>query len=137
MITIGEYVGPWSGSVDWTPDKQREAKILLERVNNLLTEFETQGGILQVNRITKSQVSGETYGGFRPQTCPIGAPKSSHKLGMAVDVYDPANLLDLWIDKHPNVLVEFDLYREHAGYTQHWCHLGTKAPKSGNRTFIP
>lgn len=137
MITIGEYVGPWAGSVDWTPDKQRDAKILLERVNNLLTEFQKQGGILQVNQKTKSYVSGETYGGFRPQDCPIGAPKSSHKLAMAVDVYDPMNLIDMWIDKHPDMLMEFDLYREHPGYTQHWAHLGTKAPKSGNRTFIP
>jgi hypothetical protein len=137
MITIGEYVGVWAGSVDWTPDKQREAKILLERVNNLLKEYETQGGILQVNQKTKSQVSGETYGGFRPLSCPIGAPKSSHKLGMAVDVYDPMNLLDMWIDRNSKVLDEFDLYREHPSATQHWCHLSTKAPGSGKRTFFP
>jgi len=137
MITIGEYVGIWHDSVDWTPDKQTNAQELLRRVNGLLKEYEIQGGILQINQKTRSQVSGETYGGFRPLSCPIGASKSSHKLGMAVDVYDPMNLLDVWIDKNPKVLDEFDLYREHPSATQHWCHLGSKAPKSGKRTFFP
>ncbi len=137
MITQSQYCGVWCGSKDWLPEYQRNAVILLQRVNALLDAYVAQGGILQINDKTKTNVSGEVYGGFRPQACPIGAPNSSHKLGMAVDIYDPMNLIDSWIDKTPQLLIDYDLYREAPAYTQHWCHLSTKAPKSGKRTFIP
>ena len=31
--------------------------------------------------------AGRQYCGWRPQDCPIGAPKSMHKLGRAVDIH--------------------------------------------------
>lgn len=136
MISLEEYVGKWSNSPDWTDDRISNAINLLEHVNKLLAEYESESGEkVKTNPNTGSQVSGATFGGFRPQSCPIGAPKSSHKEGLACDIYDPENKLDNWIDD--DILEEFGLYREHPTATLTWCHLSTKAPKSGRRSFFP
>jgi hypothetical protein len=52
-----------------------------------------------------------------------------------VDIFDPYNHIDDWITR--NVLLKFDLYREHPDCTENWLHLSTRAPKSGTRTFLP
>lgn len=137
MITLDQYAGFWAGHEDWNPACQREAKILLDRVNALIADYEATGKKVAFNNFTKSQISGAKYGGFRTQDCPIGAPRSSHKLGMAVDIIDRDNALDDWITANPDVLVTYDLYREAPEKTKSWCHLSTKAPKSGKRTFLP
>lgn len=111
------------------------AEAMLEKVNALLESAEAHGVDLKVNPSTKTYISGKTYGGFRPQDCPIGAPQSAHKIARAVDVYDPQGELDRWITDAR--LAEFDLYREHPAHTTGWCHLSDKAPRSGRRTFIP
>jgi hypothetical protein len=137
MITLDQYAGFWAGHEDWNPACQREAKILLDRVNALIAEYEATGKQVAINSFTKSQISGAKYGGFRTQDCPVGAPRSSHKLAMAVDIIDRDNALDDWITDNPDVLVKHDLYREAPEKTKSWCHLSTKAPKSGKRTFLP
>lgn len=137
MITIDDYVGVWKNHEDWNGACEHAAELLLSRVNALLADFVNDGFTLEINQKTKTQVSGEVYGGFRPKSCPIGAPYSSHKLGMSVDVFDPYNKLDLWLDKNPDMLVKHDLFREAPSATQRWCHLSTKAPGSGRRTFLP
>jgi hypothetical protein len=137
MITLDQYAGFWAGHEDWNPACQREAKILLDRVNALIVDYEATGKKVAINSFTKSQISGAKYGGFRTQDCPVGAPRSSHKLGMAVDIIDRDNALDDWITSNPDVLVTHDLYREAPEKTKSWCHLSTKAPKSGKRTFLP
>lgn len=137
MITLEQYAGVWIKHVDFNGACQEAAKLLLDRVNRLLAEYVASGHELEINPKSKTNVSGEIYGGFRPQDCPIGAPYSSHKLGMAVDVYDPFNSIDIWLDTHPEILVKYDLYREHPSATRNWCHLSTKPPKSGKRTFLP
>jgi hypothetical protein len=137
MITLDQYAGFWSCNEDWSPDCHSEAKILLDRVNALIAEYEATGKKVAINSFTKSQISGAKYGGFRTQDCPVGAPRSSHKLGMAVDIIDRDNALDDWITANPDVLVTHDLYREAPEKTKSWCHLSTKAPKSGKRTFLP
>lgn len=137
MITINEYVGQWVNHVDWNPQCKSSADILLQRVNDLLDDYVHDGFTLEINPKTSSQISGEVYGGFRPKSCPIGATKSSHKLGMGVDIYDPNNEIDTWIDENPDVLALFDLYRESAISTNGWCHLSTRKPNSGKRTFLP
>ncbi len=138
MITLSQYVGIWAGSKDWTPECTRNAVILLSRVNLLLRDYEqVTGNVIAINPKTKSEVSGELLGGFRPQSTPIGATKSAHKTGEAVDVYDITNHLDWWIDTNAQILVKYDLYRESPVATMGWCHLSTRAPKSKSRTFIP
>lgn len=88
---------------------------------------------------TGTQISGSKGGagdgGFRLQTATTGALHSTHKLAMAVDIYDPGEVLDNMLTD--DLLEQFNLYREHPDYTVGWCHLTTHAPGSGHRTFIP
>lgn len=136
MITIEEYVGPHGCTPDWTLARLDNAEHLLLQVNALLEDVTTRFALEpEVNPNTGSQVSGETFGGFRPQSCPQGAPNSSHKEGLGVDIYDPRNALDDVLND--TLLAQYQLYREHPNATLGWCHLTTRAPHSGNRTFLP
>lgn len=135
MITIAEYAGKWIDSKDFTIERQNNAATLLRQVNLLINAAQRAGIEIKVNPITGSLVSGTQYGGFRPQSCPIGAPQSAHKTGMAIDIYDPENKLDDWIND--SILTQYLLYREHPESTPKWCHLSTRSPKSGRRTFYP
>lgn len=135
MITVADYFGPHADCEDATSEVRGTAARMLDRVNRLLQEAEANGVALEMNPATKTLVSGQTYGGFRPQSCTQGAPRSSHKEGRAVDVYDPSGALDRWISDL--ILEKHDLYREHPADTNGWCHLSDKAPGSGRRTFHP
>lgn len=132
MITTPQYfIGR-----EHTEDQGTNALSLLSRVNPLLYEYTKQTGEeVEINKATGTIISGQTEGGFRLPDCPQGAPNSSHKQAMAVDIYDPYNHIDDWITD--DILVKFGLYREHPSATQHWCHLTARAPKSGNRSFYP
>ena len=135
MISVSDVIGPWDRSKDLTADRRKSIAALVTPVNALLALASAAGVPLPVNPVTKTQVSGTQYGGFRPQSCPIGAPQSAHKVGMAVDIYDPENKLDEWITD--DVLRTVGLYREAPRATPGWCHLTTRRPGSGNRTFMP
>jgi len=138
MITIAQYVGIHSASPDWTPVRQANAVILIDKLNALLDELAiTHGYSVAINPRTNSIVSGETFGGFRPQSCPIGASNSAHKTGQAVDIFDPNETLDTILTKYPEYLLKYDLYRESPGSTLSWCHLQTRKTLSGKRTFLP
>lgn len=135
MITLEEYAGKWLDHADFTQECKDKAEVLLRQVCLLLAAAERSGIDIKKNPVTDSLVSGTQYGGFRPQSCPIGASKSSHKTGEAVDIYDPTGKIDDWINDA--ILTQYNLYRESPAYTKGWCHLSTKPPKSGKRTFIP
>lgn len=143
MITVSQYFGPWSDCDDVTEERRQNAILLLHAVS-ALQYFAVRDGIeFPDNPHTGSGVSGQTYGGFRPQSCTQGAPQSSHKEGMAVDLYDPEDLIDGYISQFdkPNgdndILRDCGLYREHPSKTAGWCHLSTRAPGSKKRTFFP
>lgn len=135
MISPSDIIGPWKNSPDLTEERIENISDLVPPVNALLAKAKAAGISLPINPKTGTQVSGEQYGGFRPQSCPIGAPQSAHKVGMAVDIYDPSNALDAWITD--DVLRACGLFREAPRATDTWCHLTTRRPGSGNRTFIP
>lgn len=98
---------------------------LLYRVNRLLAKF---------NVMYRASISS----GYRPGKYNDGyAPSSAHLTCEAVDVADQAQTLARWILKDPKVLTEFDLYIEDPAHTKTWVHFSTRAPKSGNRIFIP
>lgn len=93
---------------------------------------------------------GDGDGGFRTPASMTGAANSSHKLlpaenpdGAAVDVADPGDRLDTWLDQFEDgqggnsMLEKHGLYREAPNVTKSWCHLTTRAPASGHRTFQP
>ncbi len=131
-----QYVGIYANSKDLTKQRKANALILLDRVNALMDSVQ-KNVAFKINPRTETQISGNTEGGFREQGTDTGRKFSAHKEGQAVDIYDPDNLIDKYIDANSDLLVKFDLYREHPSATAGWCHLSTRSPKSGRRTFYP
>lgn len=137
MITLVEYFGPWKGHVDATEERISNALRLLEACSGLETEMVKAGVVFPINPATKSGVSGKHFGGFRPQDCPQGAPKSSHKDGLGVDRWDPLEEIDDWLMKNPSALERHGIYIEHPDDTKGWSHWSIKPPRSGRHVFKP
>lgn len=138
MITLEQYFGPWLDHRLVTDEMHAAARDLLTRVNALLAEAERDGVSLDINPRTRTLISGAGNGGWRLPTSEVGAPRSSHKEGRAVDIYDPNDGdLDAWCLDHLGRLIALGLYLEHPAATKGWCHLTTRAPRSGNRVFYP
>lgn len=137
MITLDQYVGPHAGSPDWTPERIANAAILLAACARLETIMLEDGIRFRDNPATGSGVSGQTFGGFRPQDCKIGAPHSNHKEGRAVDRYDPDGSIDDWCLRHLADLVQCGIWLESPTATLHWSHWQCVPPRSGNRVFMP
>lgn len=132
MITAKEYFGEKAH----TQAHEEAAVDLLRRVNALCEEV---GYEAPDDPDTGTQISGSRGGkgdgGFRLMTATTGKTHSSHKEAKGVDVYDPDGILDAAITDE--VLEKFGLYREAPEQTETWCHLTTRRPGSGHRTFIP
>ena len=143
MISAEQYFG----AKPHDAEQEIMADDLLVRVNALLDEAERDGVTVPVCPNTGTQISGSKGGtgdgGFRLPTATTGSPQSSHKQAKAVDVYDPLDKLDEWLDQFEHgvgdntKLAEHGLYREAPAHTPTWCHLSTRAPRSGRRTFKP
>ena len=134
-ITLAQYAGIHSTNPDWTLVRTQNAVNLLTAVNSLLDMLVGLGVPMPINPATKSQISGQTFGGFRPECCQQGAPNSSHKDAKGIDLFDPHEDIDDAITDA--MLTMFGLYREAPSATKGWCHLTTRAPKSGHRSFLP
>lgn len=142
MITVEQYFAKPRSA-----DQEAAATDLLQRVNELLADAYTHGVYEFIDPDTGSQISGTKGGsgdgGFRLPDSKTGPPGSSHRQAMAVDVYDPTDELDTWLDEFErdggqnSMLEKHGLYREHPSATNGWCHLSTRAPRSGKRTFLP
>ena len=140
MITLQQYFGPWEDDADATPERIQNARMLLHACSALQYFAERDGVEFLDNPHTGNNVSGKTYGGFRPQDCPQGAPASSHKQGQGVDRYDPEGLIDAWCMNNAEVgglLETCGIYIEHPEATPGWSHWTTRRPRSGNRVFRP
>ena len=137
MISKSDYLGQWLDSPDITPQVHVNIGRLLTACNKLEAMALQDGVKFPTNPKTKSQVSGEVYGGFRPQNCTIGAPQSAHKTGEAVDRYDPDGKIDEWCSMHVPLLRTCGIYLEHPDDTPNWSHWGIRPPKSGNTIFKP
>lgn len=144
MITWEQYFGAKPHS----PEQDQAATDLLFRVNLLISEAVKAGRFTrEIDPDTGTEISGTRGGagdgGFRLPTATTGSPKSSHKQAQAVDVYDPLNLLDGWLDEFEHgdgdntVLAQAGLYRESPNWTVGWTHLTTRPPHSRKRTFQP
>ena len=102
-----------------------------------------------IDQDTGTEISGKKHGagdgGFRVKGSATSEGRlTSHAEGRGVDDSDQDNGLDDWLttfdrdDGRENMMLEkFGLYREHPAYTPTWCHLTTRAPHSGKRTFVP
>lgn len=140
-ITAYDYFKAYPSHPEITGEIHENAVELLGKVNTLLDECEANGWEPHINPVTKTLISGEMNGGWRPSWCPIGAPNSSHKQGRGVDIFDHRNELDAMITD--DLLERHGLYREHPDATVNkmglngWVHLTTRSPRSGKRTFWP
>lgn len=113
---------------------------LLVRVNALIDEAVAAGAFTRtVCPNTGTEISGSKGGagdgGFRLPTTSTGRPNSSHKQAKAVDIFDPDESLEDWIDD--TILEKHGLYRESPSDTLGWTHLTTRPPGSCRRTFKP
>lgn len=144
MITLSDYFG----RKPRTAQDEASAIDLLLRVSRLVVEAESAGLVkLIIDPDTGSYISGSKGGagdgGFRLPDAATGRARSSHKEAKGVDIYDPADKLDKWLDKFEDgkggntKLAQYGLYREHPMQTKGWCHLQTRPTKSGRRTFYP
>lgn len=133
-ISIEDYFKGFPSHSGVTDGHKRNASDLLTRVNKMLAEAEAAGVVLRTHRETGTFVSTHD-GGWRPKNHAVGAEFSSHKEGKAVDVCDVYGNLDEWLTDE--LLEKFDLYREHPASTRTWCHVTTRRPNSGRRTFYP
>lgn len=145
MITSEQYFGKPHSTQHFA-----DAVDLLQRVNRLGDEAQAVGAFTwSVDPDTGSQISGRAGGdgdgGFRTPSATTGDSSSSHRQGKGVDVYDPHNRLDAWLESFEandgsganRKLEEHGLYREDPKATHTWCHLTTRPPHSGKRTFQP
>lgn len=139
MISKKEYTGVHAKSKDLTPVVLANIDKLITACNKLEAAAVADGVEFKTNPATKSNISGQTYGGFRPQNCPQGAANSAHKTGEAVDRYDPDGAIDVWLmlPKNKKLLEELGMYFEHPSATVGWSHWSIRKPKSGNRFFYP
>ncbi len=66
-------------------------------------------------------------------------PITNHMKGGAIDLNDPDDTLDEWLETEDGkkVVKELDLYIENRKYTKGWAHVQVIRTKSGNRYFIP
>jgi hypothetical protein len=143
VITLEQYFSRKPHTVEHSAS----ATDLLRRVAALVKDAENDGFKRTIDSDTGSEISGSKGGsgdgGFRLHNAATGRLRSSHKEAMGVDVYDPTNALDNWLNKFEDgkgnnaMLAKHGLYREHSYATLSWCHLSTRAPKSGRRTFYP
>jgi hypothetical protein len=136
MIDLESYFGPW---IAIAPEAHIENALrLLERVIRLQSVMAGAGVIFRINPKTGTYISGSTLGGYRPQDCgAVGSPKSAHKQGLAVDLYDPINEVDLYLYNHQDLLDRYDIYIEHPDSTPGWSHWSIRPPASGRRVFYP
>lgn len=137
-MTPDDVIGPWDDSKDLTSERLENIRMrLIPAVNALEARMLADGFVFPVNPLTKTGVSGQTFGGFRPQECPCGAAKSNHKIGLAVDRYDPQGGIDAWCMKNLPILAECGIWLEHPDSTKGWSHWQCVPPKSGRRVFMP
>lgn len=102
---------------------------LLSRVNAMLADIQVPPALMPVvNSGWRSPRHNKAAG---------GADNSRHMSGEAIDIADPSGVLDEYLMRHPQHLIDHDLYMEHPSCTKGWCHLQSSRPASGNRVFFP
>jgi hypothetical protein len=132
MITLSDYFTRHGARLDQrfrgdlTEEIVRNAEVLLVRVNSLVAHF------LIVHPEARCHVSS----GWRPpfvNEAVGGTTNSAHLTGQAVDLLDPGDCLDAWLDDV--LLAEHKLWREHPSHTPGWVHLQSRP--ASVRSFMP
>lgn len=121
MLNIRDYFGKHKPS----DEELKQAQILIAKVSNILSLFGED----------RAQTSGFRSPTYNKQIG--GSPNSAHCFAKAIDVVDKDGSLGKWLLQNEHHIIDLDLYAEHPDYTKGWCHLTTRAPKSGLRFFKP
>lgn len=137
MITAAQYFGDYAEHVDVTAEIRYHATALLDVVNDLLEAAKDDGCDLPENQNTKSLISGNGNGGFRPKNSKVGADNSKHKDGRGIDIYDPRRQFASWCLAHPKELEKRGIHMEDPRWTPTWVHLQDVPPGSGKLVYIP
>lgn len=118
---------------DFTPEVCYNAGQLIWKINML--RFKPARYFSSCLRSRQSQIRIYKEKGITDESkIPFG---SCHLTGDGVDIADPDGALQKWLKKNVKKLEELGLYCEDFKYTPGWVHIQQRAPKSGNRFFIP
>lgn len=131
-----------------SPEQEKSASDLLASVNAICHEAQAAGAFDFFNDPDtgcpiSGRAGGDGDGGFRTPGTRTGALGSAHRRACGVDVYDPGDKLDMWLDQFEtdnggnSKLEAYGVYRESPKKTPGWVHLQSDAPVSGKRTFDP
>ncbi len=128
---------------DFTTEVARNASLLLERVNELLALAEADGIALGVDQVSHTAVaSGWRPPGVNARTA-NAATTSTHLVGLGVDLQDqhPERPFARWCLRSLAELERIGLWMEDPRWTggnaDPWVHLQARAPRSGNRVYVP
>jgi len=136
-LTLTQYLGHYDDD-RITPEVRANAERLLAIVNTALTAAEADGVQLHVNPHTGNYIGGSGNGGVRPPDSPVGAAKSGHKRGTAIDPYDPHRGLAAWSWKNKARLELLGIRAmERPEWTPTWVHWQIEPVASGVFAFIP
>lgn len=146
MIALDHY---WMGrdrrySAELTHEIIQNAQFLLDRVNAVLDIASAEGVEPMYDGSGSCVASGWRPAGVNDATA-NAAKGSAHLVGLGVDLRDaaPDRPLARWCLRNLHVLESAGLYMEDPRWTWNaphgtpWVHLQTRAPRSGNRVFIP
>jgi len=120
-------------SSELTDEIRRNAADTVAKANALLE----RAGFAQVCTVNS---------GWRPLQINAATPNASatshHLTGRAVDLPDPDRALATWCVNNLDVLGDIGLWMEDPRWTydadgEHWVHVQTVPPQSGNRVFVP
>jgi hypothetical protein len=138
-LTLEQYAGPYLAHADFTPKRRSNAAHLIECVNAVIAMAEADGIVFENNPHTGCLISGDGNGGFRPQSCHIGAPDSAHKQGQGIDIRDIAGrAFARWCLINEARLQAAGIFAiENPRWTPTWVHLQTRPVPSGHFVFIP
>ena len=132
-----DYFKAYAGHPEITDEIMANAEALVGKVNDLLAYAEADGWKPETNPSTGTLVSGQKNGGFRPSDTAVGAAKSAHKRGQAMDIYDPQRKLASWCMSNLDRLRDIGLHMEDTRWTPTWVHLQSVSPSSGKLVFVP
>lgn len=135
-LTLQAYLGPYFGQI--AHQVETDGEILVEIANDALAAAEADGVEILVNPATGTHIAGSGNGGVRPPDSPVGASRSAHKRGRAIDIYDPSRGLARWSLSNLERLKLLGIRAvEDPRWTPSWCHWQDEPLASGNVVFIP
>lgn len=135
-IAVASY---WMGrdarfAAELTTSIRVNATITVEAANDLIALYEAATG---------DEREWGINSGWRPAAINAAirgaALRSKHMTAEAIDIGDEDDALDTWLltEAGQKALEQCGLWLEHPDATPRWCHVQTRAPRSGNRVFRP